>query len=86
MEKFIYNEVYQKYTMEVTTIKLYKTTKAMLDSFKQKNESYDDIITRILSYFKNKNLKKELIEAYSNMGKEDLKILGEWENASGEVE
>lgn len=31
---------------------------------------------------KQKNLKKQLIEYYKNRGKEDLKIVQEWENTS----
>ncbi len=34
---------------------------------------------------KNKNLKKELVEAYKSMGKRDLEILEDWEPASKEL-
>lgn len=72
--------------MEATTIKLYKNTKSVLDSLRQKNESYDEVITKIISELRNKNLKKELIEAYKSMSKEDLKILEDWETTSKEVD
>ncbi|HLD02685.1 MAG TPA: hypothetical protein VJC07_03240 [Candidatus Nanoarchaeia archaeon] len=72
--------------MEITTIKLYKSTKSALDSFRQKNESYDEIITKMAADLKKKNLDKELIEGYKNMGKEDLKLLKEWDITSKEVD
>lgn len=72
--------------MNVTTIKLHKGTKSALDEIRYQNESYDDIINKLISEIRNKNLKKELITAYKSMGKEDLKILEEWEVASKEIE
>ncbi len=71
--------------MEMTTIKLQKTTKSSLDRLKNKNESYDQLIQKILSETKKKNLRKRLIEGYKAMGKQDLEILREWETASAEI-
>ena len=68
--------------METTTIKIRKNTKHTLDTIRIENESYDETIQRILKEIKNKELKKQLIEAYKNMGHADLEILEEWENAS----
>ena len=70
----------------ITTIKLQESTKSELEQLKDKSESYDSAIKRLLSSLKNSNLKAELIEAYQSMGKKDLKILEEWEQASSEVE
>ncbi len=72
--------------MEVTTIKIYKNTKSELDSLREYNETYDDIITKIIIKIKDKNLKKNLIEAYKNTIKRDLEMVNEWENASKELE
>jgi len=71
--------------MEVTTVKLHKGTKLALDRIKQRSESYDEIILKLLAEKKMKNLKSELVEAYSSMGEQDLKILEDWETASNEL-
>ena len=70
----------------ITTIKLQKRTKYVLDNLKDNSESYDAAIRRIISSVKNKNLKADLIEAYKSMGKKDLGMLEEWDKASGELE
>jgi len=72
--------------MEITTIKLHKSTKSILEEFKNKDESYDIVIRRLIYNLKRMNLKDDLIEAYKNMGKSDLKILKEWESASNELD
>ena len=86
IKTFIY-KVYFKYTMsQITTIKLRKSTKSELDSLKNKVETYDVAIKRLISSTKNKNLKFELIEAYSQMGKKDLELLEDWDQSSNELE
>ena len=45
--------------MEITTVKIHKNTKSALDELKIDNETYDDIINRLISQIKNKNLKNE---------------------------
>ena len=70
---------------QITTIKLRKSTKAELDTLKNKIETYDVAIKRLISISKNKNLKSELVEAYSRMGKDDLELLDDWDSASNEV-
>lgn len=69
----------------VTTIKLEKSTKSELDRLKIKSESYDAAIKRLVSKERNSRLREELVEAYKAMGKEDLKLLEEWEQASNEL-
>ena len=78
--------VYFWYTIEITTVKIHKNTKSALDELKIDNETYDDIINRLISQIKNKNLKNELIKAYKNLDKEDLDTLNEWESASSDIE
>ncbi|MFC1774868.1 hypothetical protein ACFLZN_00965 [Nanoarchaeota archaeon] len=54
--------------MEITTIKIHKKTKRNLDKFREyKNESYDEVIKKILYIVKNfkkePELSEEVIEA-----------------------
>ena len=70
---------------EITTIKLQKSTKSELNHLKLKSESYNSAIKRLISDARKSNLKEDLIEAYKCMGKKDLELLEEWEQASNEV-
>ena len=72
--------------MNVTTVKLYPGTKTALDGLRSEKETYDDVIGRLILQTKNKNLKSELIEAYRDQDRKDLKILEEWDTASPELE
>ena len=76
------SKVYPKYTMDITTIKLQKKTKSELDKIKQNQETYDEIIQRLVEEGKKKSRKKELIEGYSQIGKKELKEIEEWEAAT----
>ncbi|MBN2421118.1 hypothetical protein JXB27_02455 [Candidatus Woesearchaeota archaeon] len=70
--------------MQITTIKLQKRTKRLLDTFKTKDESYNTAINKLVLQVKHQNMEKKLKEAYQNRAK----YLGEfedWENASNEV-
>ncbi len=54
--------------MKATTIKVYEDTKNQLDTFKEyKNESYDEVIKKVIYIAKNVDtepeLSKEIIEA-----------------------
>ena len=71
--------------MKVTTVKLYEGTKYALDRLRVENESYDQVIKKLISEVKNKDLKDQLIEAYKKKSKQDLEILEEWESASKEI-
>ena len=70
---------------KITTIKIYKKTKESLDILRGKRESYDMAIQKLIEERQEKRLRAELEEAYRSLGKEDLEILEEWENASAEV-
>ncbi len=72
--------------MEATTIKLHKTTKLLLDNFKQQADSYDTAVIKLISSARQKGLKKQLVEAYQNKNAEDILILNEWEPASYELQ
>ncbi len=69
-----------------TTVKIRESTKFSLDEIKKDRESYDEVISRLISSAKNKNLKELLIEGYKARRKGDLKILKEWEGASAELD
>lgn len=52
----------------VTTIKIQKDTKKMLDGFREyKNESYDEVLRKIVNFIKNikkePQLRKDVVEA-----------------------
>jgi uncharacterized protein YjgD (DUF1641 family) len=68
--------------MNVTTVKVHQETKEALDEFKEKSESYDEIINKLISKVKSKNIVKELTEAYKSKAKEDRKLAKEWEDSS----
>ena len=68
--------------MEATTIKIYPNTKSDLDKLKNNDESYDLIITKLLSEVKRKYLVKELVEAYGKKAEEDKQVEKEWNNIS----
>jgi len=68
--------------MQTTTIKLYPKTKHALDEFRQEQETYDQVISRLVSQTKKKNLVKELIEAYRSKAEEDIKTAQEWDAVS----
>lgn len=69
--------------MQITTIKIHKKTKSVLDKFKTKKESYDTAINKLVSQIKHKDLEKELKEAYQDRSR--YSEFEEWENASSEV-
>ncbi len=68
--------------MESTTVKIHKSTKNVLDEIKNNYESYDEVIKRMVSEVKQKNLVKELVTAYKTKAIEDKEINKEWENTS----
>lgn len=69
----------------LTTVKLRNRTKAALDVLKSERETYDEVISKLVSQAKEKTLKSELVEAYKSLGKDELKILEDWETASTEL-
>ena len=78
-------KVYFKYTMEITTIKLQKNTKMQLDKMKTQHDTYDALIRRLVAREKQKHLRNSLINAYKELGKDQLETLREWEPASNEA-
>ncbi len=68
--------------MEATTIKVYSKTKHALDDVRQEQETYDQVISRLVAQTKKKNLVKELIEAYKSKAEEDIKTAQEWDAVS----
>ena len=68
-----------------TTVKLQRRTKAALDVLKSERETYDQVISKLVSQAREKAVKSELVEAYKCLGKDELKILEDWEAASTEL-
>ena len=71
--------------MQITTIKLNQRTKINLEKLKERKDSYDDIVNRLILQDRRLHLKEELISAYKSLNNSDLKILEEWEYVSSEV-
>ena len=66
----------------ITTIQLTENVKKMLERLKEKrNESYEDVIVKLISESENDKRKIEelLIEECKEMADETLKITKEWE-------
>ncbi len=87
IESIKYALVYLQYTMsKITTVKLSVRTKMALNGLKSERETYDQVISKLAAQAKEKTLKSDLVEAYKRLGKEELKILEEWEAASTSFE
>lgn len=71
--------------MDVTTVKLHKSTKSALDDIRTSGETYDDVINRLISQKRIKQLQKDLIDGYKNASRKDIIILDEWDSSSREV-
>lgn len=71
---------------KMTTVKLQMRTKSALDELKSEGETYDAVISKLASQAKEKTLKSDLVAAYKRLGKDELKILEDWEASSSELE
>lgn len=72
--------------MEATTIKLHTKTKRDLDDLRNETESYEQVVERLISTVRRKNLRKELKEGYLAMAEVDREIAKEWEAVDAEIE
>jgi len=63
----------------VTTIKVTRETKALLDHMKQHKQTYDELIAELAHKQQHNTLKKDLIKGYQE---EDMKEFYEWEKAN----
>ena len=63
----------------VTTIKIHEDTKQHLDVIKQKRESYDDTIQRILLIESKRKLSEQLIQGYKSMTTKEFDEFKEWD-------
>lgn len=70
--------------MSTTTIKLHSSTKHALDDFRGSEESYDEVVQKLISEVKSKNRVKELIAAYQDKAEEDKKTVEEWGSSSSD--
>jgi predicted CopG family antitoxin len=72
------SSVYFRYTM-MTTIKLRLDTKAKLDALKKDKETYDDIVTTILSKQNKEFIANELKRKYESETDDERRDFAEWE-------
>ena len=65
----------------LTTIQIHKETKDQLESIKEKNESFEDVIERLIekNELEKRMNKKRMIEGCKEMAEEILRITKEWE-------
>lgn len=63
----------------VTTIKVTRETKALLDQMKQHKQTYDELIAELAHNKQHSTLREELIKGYQE---EDMEEFYEWENAN----
>jgi|TARA_B100001971_G_C18179842_1_gene532114 hypothetical protein len=71
---------------EVTTMKIKRTTKRALDSIRKSTESYDETIKRLVAQKEDQNLRKLLIEGYTQKAKEDQETVADWDHTSPSIE
>jgi predicted CopG family antitoxin len=66
----------------VTTIKMHLSTKKELDLLRDETESYDQVISKLVAEHKHKDLRRALIEGYTQSADFDRKTAKEWETSS----
>ena len=64
----------------VTTIKVEDQTKAQLARMKEKGDSFDAVLNRLMDRVERKHLEKELIEGYSSRSPEQWKEFKDWDS------
>lgn len=72
----------------ITTIQIHKTIKDELNLFRKNNETYEDVIVRLIEVERNQRRmdKKLLIEGCKEMAKDSLRITKEWESIDSELD
>jgi len=74
--------------MMISTIQLREDVKRTLERLKQKSESYEDVIVKLINESEKKKLEQEklLIEGYREMAEDSLRITKEWESTDAKIE
>lgn len=70
--------VYQRVYMETTTIKVSKKTKAQLDRRRQREETYDALIARLVRTAPRDDLRSQLIAGAKAYRDRDVQLVKEW--------
>ncbi|MAG45297.1 MAG: hypothetical protein CMH63_00805 [Nanoarchaeota archaeon] len=72
----------------ITTIQIHKKVKDELDTFKTKNESYEEIILNLMKTIEEQRRQEKelLIEGCKEMAKDSLKITKEWEATDAQLD
>ena len=82
MQRVKYEHVYLKYTMNITTIKLRKTTKDSLEKLRDSDESYDATVRRLIAQSLQEKISQELREGYQNKSSADEELIQVWEGTN----
>ena len=74
--------------MMISTIQLREDVKRTLERLKQRSESYEDVIVKLINESEKKKLEQEklLIEGYREMAEDSLRITKEWESTDAKIE
>ena len=72
----------------LTTIQIHKETKDQLESIKEKNESFEDVIERLIekNELEKRTDRKLMIKGCIEMAEESLRITKEWEPIDNELD
>ena len=71
--------------MSATTIKVYPSTKNVLDALRTPGESYDNVINRLAESRMRVQLRTALKEGYQACATEAKKVLAEWDATAPDV-
>ena len=72
----------------LTTIQIHKETKDQLESIKEKNESFEDVIERLIekNELEKRTDRELMIKGCIEMAEESLRITKEWEPIDNELD
>ena len=81
-----YLDVYPQYTVDITTIKLRKSTKTSLEKLRTSKESYDDVVKRLIARSIQKIMVEELRYGYQTTSVSTKDMVKLWEGTTAEHE
>ncbi len=81
-----YLNVYPQYTVDITTIKLRKSTKISLEKLRTSKESYDDVVKRLIARSIQKIMVQELRYGYQTSSVSNKDMVKLWDGTTAEHE
>ena len=81
-----YLNVYPQYTVDITTIKLRKSTKISLEKIRTSKESYDDVVKRLIARSIQKIMVQELRYGYQTSSVSNKDMVKLWDGTTAEHE